>query len=503
MIKTIKMKKIFTYLVLSGAFTMVSCVNLDEAVYGRVEQKGFGGTPEQLAALLGPAYSNLRGYVDRIHNVEVTTDVGIVPTRGKDWYDGGNWLNYNRHTWTTTHGPINDIWGFLFEGGINTINQLIPQVAGNTKAIAELRSVRAFYYYLAMDNFGNVPIITETSTGTVTSTPRAQVYAFVEKELTEALPELSDAVGGSYYGRINKWTAQAILAKLYLNAAVFKGTPEWQKCADMCSSIISSGKYTLAADFLANFSTKNEASSENIWAIPFDRFQAGGMNFQMRTLHYQNKSTYNMLADAPWNGFCTIAEFYNSFSNEDLRKKMWIAGPQFGADGKALKDDNGRDINYDPNMTKDEMTAADPEFQSVGVRLGKYEIQRGNTVNDQDNDWAMLRLADVYLMRGEALFRLGKTTEALPDFNIVRARAGVTAWTAAQLTLDNILAERGRELAWEAWRRNDLVRFGEFNKVGGKFTSKFMKEPAAKTLLFPIPQQRRDANPGLTQNPGY
>jgi hypothetical protein len=209
------------------------------------------------------------------------------------------------------------------------------------------------------------------------------------------------------------------------------------------------------------------------------------------------------LSGQPWNGFCTIAEFYNSFSDTDLRKKMWISGVQLGADGKALKDDNGKDLDFNPKMDKDEMTSADPEFQGAGVRLGKYEIQRGNTVSDQDNDWAMFRLADVYLMRGEALFRLGKATESLPDFNIVRARAGVTAWTAAQLTLDNILAERGRELAWEAWRRNDLIRFGEFNKVGGKFTSKFMKEPAAKTLLFPIPQQRRDANPGLSQNPGY
>ena len=495
-----KMKKSFAYLALAGVLTLASCTNLDESVYGVVPKEGFGSTPEQLSALLGPAYSNFRGYAWNMHNAEVTTDVGLVPTRGKDWYDGGNWLNFNRHTWTTTHGPINDMWGFLFEGGINTINNLIPQVPGNVTAVAELRAVRAFYYMLAIDFFGNVPIITEATTGTVTTAPRAQVYAFIEKELTEAMPNLSDQMGGSFYGRINKLTARTILAKLYLNAGVWKGTPEWQKCIDACNVVINSGKYKLESSFLANFAVKNEGSTENIWAIPFDRVQGGGMNIQMRTLHYQSQSTFN-LPGQPWNGFCSIAEFYNTFDNADARKKMWIAGVQLGADGKPLKDDNGRDLDFNPTMTKDEMTSADPEFQGAGVRLGKYEIQRGNTTNDQDNDWAMLRLADVHLMRGESLFRLGNMAAGLADFNAIRARAGVPAWTT--MTSDMILAERGRELAWESWRHQDLLRFGEFNKVGGKFTSKFMKEGNAKTLLFPIPQQRRDSNPGLAQNPGY
>lgn len=496
------MKKTFAYLALSGVLALASCTNLDEQAFGVVPTEGFGNTPGQLAALLGPAYSRMRDYTWHMHNAEVVTDVGLVPTRGKDWYDGGNWLNYNRHAWTTTHGPINDMWGFIYEGGVGTINKLITQVAGNTNAVAELRAVRAFYYFLAIDYFGNVPLITEKSTGSATTTPRAQVYAFIEKELMEAMPNLSDVVGGANYGRINKLTAQTILAKLYLNAGVYKGAPEWQKCIDACNVVINSGKYKLEPAYLSNFAVRNEVSGENIWALPFDRVQAGGMNIHMRTLHYQSQSTYN-LPGQPWNGFCTIADFYNSFSSTDVRRNMFIAGPQFGADGKPLKDDNGKDLDFNPNMTKDEMTSADPEFQGAGVRLGKYEIQRGTTVNDQDNDWAMFRLADVHLMRGESLFRLGNVAGGLVDFNAIRARAGVPAWTAAQMTPDNMLAERGRELAWEAWRRNDLVRFGEFNKVGGKFTSRFMKEGSAKTLLFPIPQQRRDTNPGLTQNPGY
>lgn len=492
------MRKSIIYLALAGAITMASCTNLEESVYGVIPKEGFGGTPEQLAALLGPAYSGIRGYAEHIHNTEVTTDVMMVPTRGRDWYDGGDWLNYNRHTWPTTHGPINNLWGWLFETGINTINNLIPQVGDNASAVAELRAVRAFYYLLALDTFGNVPIITEGASNTqVTNSTRAQVYEFIEKELKEALPNL---IEGQSYGRINQMTAHALLAKLYLNAQVYKGAPEWQKVIDETKLIIDSGEYSLEPNFFDNFAVRNEGSNENVWAIPFDRFQAGGMNIPYRTLHYGNKLTYG-LADTPWNGFCSLAEFYNSFENNDIRKRMFIVGPQYAPDGTQLLTDAGLPLVFTPEVRTDEFSSSDPDYQGAGARLGKYEIQRNNSVTNQDNDWAMIRLSDVYLMRAEANLRLGKTAEAMTDVNLVRARAGVTPVTT--LNLDELLAERGRELAWEGWRRSDLIRFGKFTNVGGRFSSKFMRNPAPHTILFPIPQQRLDANPGLKQNPGY
>jgi starch-binding outer membrane protein, SusD/RagB family len=491
------MKKSIIYLALAGAITMASCTNLEEDIYGVIPQAGFGNTPEQLAALLGPAYSNVRQCAWQWHNHEVTTDVMLVPTRGKDWYDGGNWLNFHRHTWSTLHAPINEMWGWIFEGGINTVNQLIPQVGSNQKAVSELRAIRAYYYLLALDMFGNVPILTETSSGSVATQPRAQVYQFVESELKAAMPDLTE---DKAYGRINKWVANTLLAKLYLNAQVYKGSPEWAKAAAACDAVINSGKYSLESNFFTNFAVANEGSNENIWAIPFDKNLAGEMNIQMRTLHYQNQLTYG-LASQPWNGFCSLADFYNSFDNSDLRKQMFIVGVQRSASGAVLKDDSGNDLVFTINVPSDEMTASEPTYQGAGARLGKYEIQKNNASNNQDNDWAMLRLSDVYLMRAEANFRQGKTADALKDINPIRQRAGVAPMTT--LTLEDILAERGRELAWEGWRRNDLIRFGKFTDVGGKFTSKFMKNPAQHTTLFPIPQQRIDANPGLKQNPGY
>ena len=110
------MKKLLVFSSMVAMLGLASCTDLTENVYGVIPKENFGKTADQLASLLAPVYANLRGYAWHMHNAEVTTDVGLVPTRGQDWYDGGNWLNYNRHTWSTTHGPIKDMWGFLYDG---------------------------------------------------------------------------------------------------------------------------------------------------------------------------------------------------------------------------------------------------------------------------------------------------------------------------------------------------------------------------------------------------
>ena len=219
------------------------------------------------------------------------------------------------------------------------------------------------------------------------------------------------------------------------------------------------------------------------------------MNFQMRTLHYANQQTYG-LGNSPWNGFCTLADFYNSFDSKDARGKMWIAGQQFSASGAKLLDAKNQPLAFIADFPKDQMTDADAEFQVAGIRSQKYEIQRNNPNGDQDNDYVFYRLADAILMRAEAAFRLGKTAEALTDVNTIRARSLVDPMKA--ITAADILAERGREMAWEGWRRNDMIRFGTFSNA-----RKFMSKTDKTRELFPIPQARIDANPLLKQNPGY
>lgn len=470
-----------------------SCTDLTEPVYSSIIDDGnFPKTDDQIAAVLGPAYGGLRGMTDNWFNPsEATTDELIVPTRGGDWFDNGDWLAYSRHTYTAQHSPINNAWGFIF-GNISQVNQLMQVVKSNQKAVDELRAIRAFYYFMAIDMFGNVPIVTDASSNAGTKT-RAEVYAFIESELTAVIPNLN---AGKVYSRINQDVANMLLAKLYLNAGVYKGTPEWQKAYDTINKVIKSANaYALTASTLENFAVQNQGSTESIWNIPYDNFKAGGMNFQMRTLHYANQRTYN-LGNAPWNGFCTLAEFYNSFDPKDARIKMWLTGQQYAADGTPLTDAKNQPLAFITDFNKDQMTDADPEFQVAGARSQKYEIQRNNPNGDQSNDFVVFRLADAILVRAEAAFRLGKTAEALADVNTIRTRSGVAPLTT--LTADAILAERGRELAWEGWRRNDMIRFGVYSKE-----RKFMKNTDKNKELFPIPQPRIDANPALKQNPGY
>ena len=489
------MKKfIFTALTVGAfaSFSLQSCTNLDEPVYDAIPADQFLKTDAQVAAALGPAYGGLRGITwDWFNPSEASSDELIVPTRGGDWFDNGDWLAYSRHTWTPQHGPINGMWGFIF-GNISQLNQLIPVVSTNKAAVDELRTIRAFYYFMAIDAFGNVPIVTDAASNGGTKT-RAEVYAFIEKELTESIPSLT---AGKAYSRMTQDAGNMLLAKLYLNAGVYKGSPEWQKALDAVNKVIASkNAYALSASTLSNFIVQNQGSGENIWTIPYDSFKAGGMNFQMRTLHYANATTYG-LANSPWNGFCTLADFYNSFEKTDLRKAMWIEGQQFAASGAKLVDAKNQPLAFIADFQKDQMTDADPEFQVAGIRSQKYEIQRNNPNGDQSNDYVVFRLADALLMRAEASFRLGKTADALAEINKIRVRSGVAPMTT--LTDKDILAERGREMAWEGWRRNDMIRFGTFS-----LERKFMKNLNKTRELFPIPQARIDANPLLKQNPGY
>lgn len=172
---------------------------------------------------------------------------------------------------------------------------------------------------------------------------------------------------------------------------------------------------------------------------------------------------------------------------------MWIIGQQYDAKGNPLMDDNVPMV-LTVTIPVFEMPAG-PTARLAGARSQKYEIQRNNNSSNQDNDFVIYRLADVYLMRGEAKFRLG-AGDALADINFIRTKRGVAAFT--NLNLDLILAERGREMAWEFHRRQDLIRFGAYGKEW-----QFKPASDATRTLFPIPASQIALNPNLKQNPGY
>jgi starch-binding outer membrane protein, SusD/RagB family len=481
-----------------------SCTNLDENVFDQIAQDKYGQNPEQLASLIGPLYGGLGDYYGQFSGINAVTDEQVVPTRGGDWKDGDQWKRYEQHTWDPTldDGFFNGLWTWIYNN-ITSINQQLanPSVTDPTTQ-AELKTLRAFYHYLAMDNFGNVIIADKItaaggdSDGSPVQRTRAEVYNFVEQELLNALPDLSEVVGGTNYGRMTKYVANMILAKLYLNAEIYTGEAQWAKAKEQCDIIIQSDKFALAADFFSNFTVNNEGSPEIILATPMDKTKRPGFNTQFSTLHYKHQLTYDLGA-APWNGFCTAAEFYDSFDDNDIRKNMWIIGQQYDIAGAPLMDD---DL---PMVIKKDIPAfempAGAAGRLVGARSQKYQIQLHNhaSTNSQDNDFIIYRLADVYLMRGEANWRLGEKQLAADDINAIRSLRNVPDFTSA-LTLDNILAERGRELAWEFHRRQDLIRFGQFTKA---WTFK-PASPETRTL-FPIPTSQIALNPNLTQNSGY
>src|SRR6187402_1230081 len=201
------MKVKITALLMAAALTF-SCTNLDEEVYDKVEDGNFGQTPSEIQALVGGAYSSLRGFADAISNSyptceyvfflnEVASDEATIPTRGTDWYDGGRYQDVQRHVWRADNGMILSAWRYCY-AGIAKVNSIIYQIdksglSNEAKApiYAELKSIRAYYYYLLLDMFGNVPIVTSFEDQSLPSnSTREEVYNFLESELLVAVPHL-------------------------------------------------------------------------------------------------------------------------------------------------------------------------------------------------------------------------------------------------------------------------------------------------------------------------
>ncbi|ASZ10678.1 RagB/SusD family nutrient uptake outer membrane protein [Chitinophaga pendula] len=496
--------------------TIYGCTKLDSKVYNQTTT--FWNTPEQVEAGLAPAYISLRGFAngDIFSLQEVTSDEIIVPTRGSDWYDNGQWQQLWLHTWTSNLGFMNGAWEFIYSGiaRINlikyTVSNLKPIPAGldTTKVFAELNTLRAFYYYQALDLFGNVPVVTDFNAdpASLKNRPRAEVFAFIEHELKTSLPYLNRTVDKSSYGKVTKWFGFALLAKLYLNAQVYTGAPRWNECMVACDSIINANIYGLSNNFFDNFVIENEKSPENIFVIPYDAKRGlNGFNIQMFTLHYQSNETYGLGA-SPYNGFCSPADFYNLFDSQDKRRDMFLVGQQYDRSGNPLRD---KQVNlpliFDPNI--EVISSTDPKFRLVGARSRKYEFTP-DTPGDMSNDFVVVRLGDIILIKAEAALRNGAAGDAIATLNrsygglqgggaSLRSRAGLAPFAA--LTLDDMLKERAREMAWEGCRRTDLIRFGKYldarkpaKQVSGAFRT-----------LFPIPKAQRDKNPSLVQNPGY
>lgn len=360
---------------------------------------------------------------------------------------------------------------------------------------AEVRFLRALSYWHGVDLFGNIPLVTEATP--LGSTPpkqnsRAEVYAYIVSELNAIKTQLP-AKGADSYGRATPAAASMLLAKVQLNAQVYTGTPHFTEAMAAVNDVLNAG-YALedGAHWRRMFSADNNNSPELIFAIPQDGLKTqtwGGVTFLVHASCGGSMSNGDYGIDGCWWGIRLKPEAYNNFTAADARRSYFYA--------------NGQTVAI-PNISDFAGGIAAPKFTnktSTGAN--------GSHSTFVDTDWPLFRLGDAYLMYAELVLRGGGGTraQALTYVNALRARAGVPAWADADLTLDNILAERGRELLWEGHRRTDLVRFGKFTGSSYVWAWKGGTQAGTATQSFrdvyPLPANELVANPNLKQNTGY
>ncbi|MDQ3673438.1 MAG: RagB/SusD family nutrient uptake outer membrane protein [Gemmatimonadota bacterium] len=502
------------FLTLLALAPIAACTDLTEVPSSSISPENFYANEAEVLGGLASVYAQLRTTTDEYYNVsEVSSDEIIVPTRGTDWYDNGKWLDLDRQTF----GPnspggldnINGAWTELFRG-VARANVVLAAIEGSTFAStpvvqAELRTLRAFYYYLLQDLFGGVPIVTDLEIAARPRNTRAEVFAFIESELNAARAVLPVSWPANMNGRVTRGAADALLASLYLNAEVFTGTvtaaglqrgaPRWQDAITAADRVINSGQYTLASNWRSNFTATNHTSPEIIFAVKFAAVDGLGLNFVMRALHYTQYDS-----PTPWNGFATIAETYAQFDPDDTRRQIFLEGRQFNlVTGAPVNDRAGNPLIFDPAIPDPTQAG-----EGAGVRIVKWPVDPAHVAQNNGNDYAHFRLAEVILIKAEALNELGGagTAQAVTLINSIRARnfatpEPVTATTQAAVRTA-IMQERLYELTAEAKRRTDLIRFGRWQAT---WFNKTATEPYK--VLMPIPSIQIGTNPELAQNPGY
>jgi hypothetical protein len=478
----------------------------------RNEQEVLGGLASVYAGL---ATADNAGALWSYYNLsQISSDEMIVPTRGQDWFDNGRWLEIHRQTWTANSpsglDDINGAWtvGFTGVSRANVLLDALTKVTVPNQAVieAELRTLRAFYYYLLIDLFGGVPIVEDIEIGARQRSTRAETFAFIESELNAARTVLPATWPAGQHGRMTQGAADAILASLYLNAGVFtKEAPSatsYNSCSGVnvgsgtaCAAaiaaadrILNSGQYSLASNWRSNFGPNNNTSPENILVGKHSAETGLGMNFVQRALHY---SQFN---PSPWNGFAALAETYQAFDADDQRRAIFLVGPQVNVEtGEPVTERNGVPLSYTVDI-RDATQAGEGE----GTRIMKFTPDPAHVAQHNGNDFTWFRLAEIYLIKAEASLEAGNAGVALNLVNTIRERVFEPDKPLTSVDRAAILNERLFELTAEAKRRQDLIRFGQYTRPWS-----FKQAGGAHLVLFPIPQQQLDANPLLTQNAGY
>ncbi|MBQ9555431.1 MAG: RagB/SusD family nutrient uptake outer membrane protein [Muribaculaceae bacterium] len=540
-------------LLIVALFTLASCDQfLEDEPTDRLPADGAYNTLTDLQLnALGPIYRNIGGNGDSqglqgtargVWDLNTfSTDEAIIPTRGADWYDGGIWQNLFLHRFGNVDFT-GDTWNYLFKEvlacnrALERIDAFAAAHPGEdvTSVRAEARALRAMFLFYAMDLYGRVPLFT-SSAPTVQDMKlqnRSMAFRHIVTELqtseyslvNERSPRL-----GEYYGRMTRPVVQFLLAKVLLNAEVYAdddwtddwtddGHPDgsamtwtvdgsemntWEAVEHYCTRIEEEG-YSLANEFSDNFVTSNDESPELIFTIPMDIYNySNRFTQQFRSLHYNHASALGLNGE---NGPCATIEAMRAFgygtddADYRLNQTYYVDEVYHEKSFAPVTLDDGSPLVYYPLEVRLDLSNT-PHETTAGARMHKYEVDLAAMSDGQlrRNDIVLFRYADVLLMRCEAMLRDGRAGAAADDLlNRVRGRVSMGYRVA---TLDHVLEERMLELAWEGWRRNDLIRFGQFTRP---YTDRPQTDADRHgyTLVFPIPGETLTAC-GSDQNPGY
>ena len=510
------------FAVLIACSLIFSCTKLNEDLYSELED---AGSSKSVSDLLTSAYSTLNGPYQQDNRwalQEITSDEAIAPTRGGDWDDNGIHRALHLHLWNADNSYMDNTFNGLGNAIFQASNVL--RFSPSSQQAAEAKFIRSLAMFDMLDLWGQVPYRENLESFKTSPTVMTGQDAidFIVKDLNDAMNDLPS--GGAAYVA-NKNAARVLLMKLYLNKGVFlnRQTPAFSKedmdqVITLAKQITATGEYKISAPghYFDNFAPDNDKSStEDIFTLYNENGVRGGS--VDRT--WNTVAHYNMLPGG-WNGWATLSDFYDKFQSSDERRGIYY---EYAADTTSNRKKGyhrqnvgffaGQQYNWTTNqplMARNPSTAplvftaavtlrtSGATLETAGIRPMKYAYDY-SSVGQKNNDWVVYRYSDVLLMEAEAMLRGGTGTpaQALALVNSIRVNRGVGALTS--LTLDNLLDERGRELYWEGWRRQDLIRFG-------KFLDAWQEKPAdasPNTLLFAIPAQQVASNPNLTQNPGF
>ena len=539
-----KLNKIF---LAAGLFALAltSCTDLDVAPssqYTEDPSKNSGVDPMIVVeAKMADVYFHLAGTFGRRYMEAqcLASDEFTALAFDGGYYDGGTYAHQALHCSSATDASLD--WYSDLTSGITKANTILEELGSSAsdQMKAPARAMRAYFTWILMDSFGDTPILEKVPAEgeVVARSPRKEVAEWIEKELTEIIPYLTEDVTENTYGKPTKWMAEALLAKLYINWAVYTAesvdqydaataaNPKLDACIAACDDIINSGKFHLGnVDYLHKFSYDNGLFvGDFIYAMPYDAIDRQGFQYarprsfkQLKNMLPNVYGSTDKFTQSFGGNMVVTPEFVKLFSLEgDIRNLCVLRGDVYNRDPKSLLPTsepfmyNGKQVHFTDDITliKQDNTI-DVGNDDNAIQQGAHSIkwfivpEDYNNGRNQSNDLPLFRFADILLMKAEALARLGQSG-AKDLFNQIRAYAGAPQ-IAAEPTLSEIYDERGREFFDENWRRNDMIRFGHFED---EFFPHYKNFPDAnfdkRHRIFPIEQEMLDLNEGWTQNPGY